>query len=170
MSCRHLRQPAARRRPYIWREGETAYLPLTVDVLRITGAAITEIMTFHDDQFPRLGLPERLPAAAPSCRPQTLELPRGNPPVGLGRDAGSCSAGLESVPSKSCCRRAEWSSSPTDQDQRRTVVLATTDLGIASTPASGTLRNDPAPLSLLLNRGRTLAQCEYWSWTTSRFS
>jgi hypothetical protein len=28
----------------------------------VTGGAITEIVTFHDDQFPRLGLPERLPA------------------------------------------------------------------------------------------------------------
>jgi RNA polymerase sigma-70 factor (ECF subfamily) len=26
------------------------------------GRAITEIVTFHDDRFPRLGLPERLPA------------------------------------------------------------------------------------------------------------
>jgi RNA polymerase sigma-70 factor (ECF subfamily) len=38
------------------------HLPLTIDVLRVTGGAITEIVTFHDDQFPRLGLPERLPA------------------------------------------------------------------------------------------------------------
>lgn len=45
---------------YLWQEGEGAYLPLTVDVLRITGGEITEIVTFHDDQFPRLGLPERL--------------------------------------------------------------------------------------------------------------
>ena len=47
---------------YHWRKREDAYLPLTIDVLRITGGAITEIVTFHDDQFPRLGLPERLPA------------------------------------------------------------------------------------------------------------
>jgi hypothetical protein len=47
---------------YLWREREGAYLPLTIDVLRVTGGAITEIVTFHDDQFPRLGLPERLPA------------------------------------------------------------------------------------------------------------
>ncbi len=47
---------------YHWREGEGAFLPLTIDVLRIIGGAITEITTFHDDQFPRLGLPERLPA------------------------------------------------------------------------------------------------------------
>jgi hypothetical protein len=39
--------------------------PLTIDVLRVTDAAITEIVTFHDDQFPRLGLPERLPADDP---------------------------------------------------------------------------------------------------------
>jgi RNA polymerase sigma-70 factor (ECF subfamily) len=54
------RQPAVAF--YLWREPEGAYLPLTVDVLRVTGGAITEIITFHDDQFPRLGLPERLPA------------------------------------------------------------------------------------------------------------
>jgi RNA polymerase sigma-70 factor (ECF subfamily) len=47
---------------YLWQEREGAYLPLTIDVLRFTGGAITEITTFHDDQFPRLGLPERLPA------------------------------------------------------------------------------------------------------------
>ncbi|MEU7935960.1 hypothetical protein [Microbispora bryophytorum] len=54
------RQPAVAF--YLWREREGAYLPLTVDVLRITGGAITEIVIFHDDRFPRLGLPERLPA------------------------------------------------------------------------------------------------------------
>ncbi|MET0415705.1 MAG: RNA polymerase subunit sigma-70 [Actinoplanes sp.] len=47
---------------YHWRKQEDAYLPLTLDVLRITGGAITEIVTFHGDQFPRLGLPDRLPA------------------------------------------------------------------------------------------------------------
>ena len=47
---------------YHWREQEGSYLPLTVDVLRIAGGKIAEIVTFHDDQFPRLGLPERLPA------------------------------------------------------------------------------------------------------------
>ncbi|MCW2737283.1 RNA polymerase subunit sigma-70 [Nocardioides sp.] len=47
---------------YLWREGEGAYLPLTIDVLRVTGGAITEITTFHADQFPRLGLPGRLQA------------------------------------------------------------------------------------------------------------
>jgi hypothetical protein len=54
------RQPAVAF--YQWRKGEGAYLPLTIDVLRITGGAITEITIFHDDQFPRLGLPARLPA------------------------------------------------------------------------------------------------------------
>ena len=54
------RQPAVAF--YLWREDESAYLPLTLDVLRVTGGAITEIVTFHDDQFPRFGLPERLPA------------------------------------------------------------------------------------------------------------
>jgi RNA polymerase sigma-70 factor (ECF subfamily) len=49
---------------YLWREGEGAYRPLTIDVLRVTGGTVTEIVIFHDDQFPRLGLPERLPAAA----------------------------------------------------------------------------------------------------------
>ena len=54
------RQPAVAF--YLWRNREGAYLPLTIDVLRVTGGAITEIVTFHDDQFPRLELPERLPA------------------------------------------------------------------------------------------------------------
>ena len=54
------RQPAVAF--YHWRDGEGAYLPLTIDVLRITGGAITEIVTFHADRFPRLGLPERLPS------------------------------------------------------------------------------------------------------------
>ncbi|MFC7495495.1 MULTISPECIES: RNA polymerase subunit sigma-70 [unclassified Nocardioides] len=54
------RQPAVAF--YEWREPEGAYLPLTIDVLRVTGGAITEIFTFDDEQFPRLELPERLPA------------------------------------------------------------------------------------------------------------
>ena len=54
------RQPAVAF--YLWQEQEGAYLPLTIDVLRVTGGAITEIVTFHDDQFPRLGLPKRLQA------------------------------------------------------------------------------------------------------------
>jgi RNA polymerase sigma-70 factor (ECF subfamily) len=54
------RQPAVAF--YLWRPDEGAYLPLTLDVLRVTGGAITEITTFHADRFPRLELPERLPA------------------------------------------------------------------------------------------------------------
>ena len=45
---------------YHWREREGGYLPLTLDVLRITDGLVTEIVMFHADQFPRLGLPERL--------------------------------------------------------------------------------------------------------------
>ncbi|PRY20546.1 RNA polymerase subunit sigma-70 [Pseudosporangium ferrugineum] len=54
------RQPAVAF--YLWREDEGAYLPLTIDVLRVTGGEITEILTFHADRFPALGLPDRLPA------------------------------------------------------------------------------------------------------------
>ena len=54
------RQPAVAF--YLWQESEGAYLPLTIDVLRISGGAVTEITIFHADQFARLGLPERLPA------------------------------------------------------------------------------------------------------------
>ncbi|MFD7392315.1 RNA polymerase subunit sigma-70 [Streptomyces sp. NPDC059852] len=56
------RQPAVAY--YLWQERENAYLPLTIDVLRITGGAITEITIFDSAQFPHLGLPDRLPAAA----------------------------------------------------------------------------------------------------------
>lgn len=49
---------------YLWREREGAHLPLTLDVLRISGGAISEITTFHSDQFPRLGLPDRLVPAS----------------------------------------------------------------------------------------------------------
>ena len=45
---------------YHWRDG--TFVPLTIDVLRVTGGAITEIVTFHADQFPRFGLPAQLPA------------------------------------------------------------------------------------------------------------
>ena len=54
------RQPAVA--VYQWRPGAGAYLPLTVDVLRIAGGGVDEIITFHADQFPRLGLPGRLSA------------------------------------------------------------------------------------------------------------
>ncbi|BBH68865.1 RNA polymerase sigma factor [Actinoplanes sp. OR16] len=56
------RQPAVA--CYHWRESEGAYLPLTIDVLRISGGAITEIFIFHSDRFPSLGLPDRLPAGS----------------------------------------------------------------------------------------------------------
>ncbi|TDW22769.1 RNA polymerase subunit sigma-70 [Kribbella kalugense] len=51
------RQPAV---AFYMRQEEGTYLPLTIDVLRVTGGAIAEIITFHADQFPRLGLPETL--------------------------------------------------------------------------------------------------------------
>ena len=54
------RQPAVAF--YLWRAEEGAYLPLTLDVLRITGGVVTEIITFSDDRFPGLGLPARLGA------------------------------------------------------------------------------------------------------------
>jgi RNA polymerase sigma-70 factor (ECF subfamily) len=54
------RQPAFA--AYLWQENENAYLPLTLDVLRISGGKVTEMTTFHADQFPPLGLPDRLPA------------------------------------------------------------------------------------------------------------
>ncbi|MBW9208256.1 RNA polymerase subunit sigma-70 [Mumia sp. zg.B21] len=57
---------AANRQPavafYHRRKPTGAYLPLTIDVLRINGGAVTEIVTFHADQFPLLGLPDRLQA------------------------------------------------------------------------------------------------------------
>ncbi|MDY7090046.1 MAG: RNA polymerase subunit sigma-70 [Actinomycetota bacterium] len=52
------RQPAVAF--YHWRPSEGAYLPLTLDVLRITGGAIAEITTFSADRFHGLGLPEQL--------------------------------------------------------------------------------------------------------------
>lgn len=57
------RQPAVAF--YHWREQAGAYLPLTIDVLRVTGGEITEILIFGDEEFPRLGLPARLPADGP---------------------------------------------------------------------------------------------------------
>ncbi|MFC7485872.1 RNA polymerase subunit sigma-70 [Knoellia sp. CPCC 206453] len=47
---------------YQWQASEGAYLPLTLDVVRIADGKVAEIITFHDDQFPRFGLPESLPA------------------------------------------------------------------------------------------------------------
>lgn len=37
-----------------------AYRPLTLDVLRIAGGAVTEVTIFHADRFPSLGLPDSL--------------------------------------------------------------------------------------------------------------
>lgn len=54
------RQPATAN--YLWQESAGAYLPLTIDVLRISGGKVTEIFIFDADRFPSLGLPERLPA------------------------------------------------------------------------------------------------------------
>lgn len=45
---------------YVWHADEHTHLPLTVDVLGVSGGKIAEITTFHADQFARLGLPERL--------------------------------------------------------------------------------------------------------------
>jgi RNA polymerase sigma-70 factor (ECF subfamily) len=57
------RQPAAAF--YLWHDREAAYLPLTLDVLRLEGGEIAEVTTFHADQFPRFGLPERLEETGP---------------------------------------------------------------------------------------------------------
>ena len=54
------RQPAVAF--YLWQQREGAYLPVTIDVLRVTGGAIAEIVTFHADRFSPLGLPDRLPS------------------------------------------------------------------------------------------------------------
>ncbi len=54
------RQPAVAY--YHWRESAGAYLPLTIDVVRVSGGSVTEVYTFDAEQFSRLGLPERLPA------------------------------------------------------------------------------------------------------------
>ncbi|MFJ7216361.1 RNA polymerase subunit sigma-70 [Amycolatopsis sp. NPDC098790] len=43
---------------YQWHED--AYLPLAIDVLRIAGGLVAEIVTFHADRFPQLGLPEKI--------------------------------------------------------------------------------------------------------------
>ena len=54
------RQPAVAY--YHWREQEAAYLPLTLDVLRISGGMVTEVTIFEAERFASLGLPDRLPA------------------------------------------------------------------------------------------------------------
>lgn len=52
------RQPAVA--AYQWDAGEQAYLPLTIDVLRVSGGKVSEVFIFGADRFPSLGLPERL--------------------------------------------------------------------------------------------------------------
>ena len=58
------RRPCENRQPavasYLWDEDERAYLPLTLDVLRISGGAVAEITIFDADRFAGFGLPERL--------------------------------------------------------------------------------------------------------------
>ena len=54
------RQPAVGY--YVWREQESAHVPLSLDVLRISAGAITEVTIFGPEQFPHLGLPARLEA------------------------------------------------------------------------------------------------------------
>jgi RNA polymerase sigma-70 factor (TIGR02960 family) len=52
------RQPAIAY--YHWREGVGAFVPLTIDVLRISGGEVTEVTIFDSSRFASLGLPERL--------------------------------------------------------------------------------------------------------------
>lgn len=52
------RQPAVAY--YLRDDAADAWLPLTLDVLRVSGGAVTEVTTFGAEQFPHLGLPERL--------------------------------------------------------------------------------------------------------------
>ena len=54
------RQPAVAF--YLWDDGEAAYLPLTIDVLRLSGDLVTEVTIFGAERFGLLGLPERLVA------------------------------------------------------------------------------------------------------------
>ena len=86
------RQPAVAY--YLWREQEDAYLPLTLDVLRIGGGVVTEITTFHADQFPRLGLPERLPADGAGMRAGGIAAPWARGRDGLATLAAMAATGL----------------------------------------------------------------------------
>ena len=52
------RQPAVG--CYLWHAEEAAWMPLAVDVLRVSGGMVTEVTIFGAEQFARLGLPERL--------------------------------------------------------------------------------------------------------------
>jgi RNA polymerase sigma-70 factor (ECF subfamily) len=46
---------------YLRRPGESEYRALAVDVLRVEDGLIAEILAFHEDVFPALGLPPKLP-------------------------------------------------------------------------------------------------------------
>jgi RNA polymerase sigma-70 factor (ECF subfamily) len=54
------RQPAVAN--YLRRPGDSEYRALAVDVLRIEGGAITEIIMFSGELFPALGLPNTIPS------------------------------------------------------------------------------------------------------------
>jgi RNA polymerase sigma-70 factor (TIGR02960 family) len=54
------RQPAVAF--YLWDDEQAAHLPLTLDVLRITGDLVTEVTIFGAERFASLGLPDRLTA------------------------------------------------------------------------------------------------------------
>ena len=56
------RQPAVGY--YVWREEESAHVPLALDVLRISDGSITEVTIFGPEQFPHLGLPTQLDGGA----------------------------------------------------------------------------------------------------------
>jgi len=49
---------------YLWSGDANAYLPLAIDVLRIEGGRIAEIVTFGSEHFERFALPARLEAGA----------------------------------------------------------------------------------------------------------
>jgi len=54
------RQPAVAF--YLWDDGEAAYQPLAIDVLRLSGDLVAEVTIFGAEHFGWLGLPERLVA------------------------------------------------------------------------------------------------------------
>ena len=58
VATRANRQPAVA--CYLRRPGESAYLPLALDVLRIEGGAVAEIITFEDRHFPAFDLAPKL--------------------------------------------------------------------------------------------------------------
>ena len=54
------RQPAVAY--YRWDDERAAHLPLTIDVLRVSGDEVTEVTIFGAERFDSLGLPASLPA------------------------------------------------------------------------------------------------------------